>query len=182
MASRKQLRPSARSKDGLSLIDAPWRHTYFDLPKDPGCFICRAIAAKPRHDRENLLLVRGEHSIIMLNRFPYTMGALMVAPVAHVADYRLVDDATLAEMSRLTKLGLELLERALGARAFNIGINQGSEAGAGLNEHLHQHLVPRWGADTNFMTSVAGARVLAEDVNGMYRRLRKAMRTIENGA
>lgn len=166
----------------MTLIDAPWRHTYFDLPKSPGCFICRALAANPRHDRANLLLVRGARALIMLNRYPYTMGALMVAPAAHVGDYRLLDDETLAEMNRLTRQGLDVLEWALGANAYNIGINQGIEAGAGLHEHLHQHIVPRWGADTNFMTTAAGARVLAEDVDGMYQRLHKAMRKKQNGA
>ncbi len=180
--TKKLLRPSARAGSGLTLIDAPWRHAYFDLPKDPTCFICRAIAANPRQDARNLLLVRGERAVTMLNRFPYTMGALMVAPIAHVGDLREIDEATLLEMNRLVKQGMNTLDAALQPKAYNVGINQGSEAGAGLDDHLHVHLVPRWGADTNFMTVTAGARVLAEDVDSMYRRLRRALKALHNGA
>lgn len=175
----KILRESFREGSGLTLIDAPWRHAYFDLPRDPECFICRAIGANPRQDARNLVLVRGERAIVMLNRFPYTMGALMVAPAGHLGDFREIDDATLLEMNQLIKKGMDILAAALSPKAFNLGINQGVDAGAGLKDHLHMHLVPRWGADTNFMTVTAGTRVLAEDVDSMYRRLRKALRGIE---
>jgi len=163
---------------GLTRIDAPWRHKYFDLPKDDACFICRAIRAAPRQDAKNLLLVRGERAVVMLNRYPYTMGALMIAPIAHVGDYREIDAATLAEMDALVKQGMAILDAALHPKGFNIGINQGVDAGAGIKDHLHVHLVPRWGADTNFMTVTAGARVLAEDVDSMFKRLRKAQRML----
>lgn len=163
----------------MTLIEAPWRHEYFDLPKDPGCFICRAIEAKPREDAKNLLLVRGERAVIMLNRYPYTMGALMIAPIEHRGEFQSLNDATLLEMTRLIKRGIAILDEALTPKAYNIGINQGVDAGAGLHEHLHAHLVPRWRADTNFMTTAAGARVLAEDVDGMFKRLKQAMKRIE---
>lgn len=175
----KILRESFPKPNGLELINAPWRHKYFDLPKDDSCFFCRAIAASPRHDAKNLLLVRGERAVIMLNRFPYTVGALMVAPRAHVGDYRELDDETLAEMNRLVKQSMNILDAALHPKAYNIGINQGADAGAGVQDHLHIHVVPRWGADTNFMTTIGGARVLAEDAAGMYKRLRKAQRALE---
>lgn len=122
--------------------------------------------------------MRGERAVVMLNRFPYTMGALMVAPLAHLGDFREIDDETLLEMNHLVKKSMNLLEAALQPKAFNIGINQGADAGAGLKDHLHIHVVPRWGADTNFMTVTAGTRVLAEDVDSMYRRLRKALRRV----
>lgn len=176
-SKRKPPRASAKEGTGLALIDAPWRHKYFDAPKDPDCFICRAISANPRHDAKNLLLVRGERAVIMLNRYPYTMGALMVAPVAHVGDYRALDEQTLSEMNQLVKSSLDILEAAIHPQAYNIGINQGAAAGAGLESHLHTHVVPRWGADTNFMTTIGGSRVLAEDVDSMYRRLRRAMKS-----
>lgn len=174
----KILRESFRKGSGLTLIDAPWRHEYFDLPKDGACFICRAIESKPTQDAKNLVLVRGEHALIMLNRYPYTMGALMVVPHAHAGDYRALDEETLAEMSRLVKQSITLLERALKPKAFNIGINQGVDAGAGLQDHLHIHVVPRWGADTNFMTVTAGTRVLAQDIDSMFKRLRKSRRAL----
>lgn len=175
----KILRDSFPELKGLEIVDAPWRHKYFELPKDDGCFICRAIAANPRQDAKNLLLVRGERALVMLNRFPYTMGALMVAPYAHAGDYRALDDETCAEMDRLVKASMNLLDAAIHPGAYNIGINQGMDAGAGLQDHLHIHVVPRWGADTNFMTTIGGARVMAQDVDSMYKRLRKARRALE---
>jgi ATP adenylyltransferase len=174
----KNVRESFREGTGLTLIDAPWRHKYFDLPKDDACFICRALDADPTQDAQNLVLLRGERALIMLNRFPYTMGALMVVPHAHVGDYRAIDDETLMEMNRLVKQSIDILENALNPKGFNIGINQGVDAGAGLKDHLHIHVVPRWGADTNFMTVTAGTRVLAENVDSMYRRLRKSLRAL----
>lgn len=172
----KILRETFPRGKGFTIIDAPWRHKYFDLPKDEQCFICRAIYAAPRHDAKNLLLVRGERAIIILNRYPYTMGALMVAPVAHVGDFREIDDETLSEMNQLVKRAMNILDAAVHPKAYNIGINQGVDAGAGLKDHLHIHVVPRWAADTNFMTTIGDARVLAQDVDGMYKRLKKAMK------
>lgn len=172
-------RASSKQGTGFTLIDAPWRYKYFDAPKTRDCFICRAIASDPRRDAQNLLLVRRDHAVIMLNRYPYTMGALMVAPIVHAGDFRSLDEETLLEMDRLVKYSLNILDKAVHPGGFNIGINQGEAAGAGLQDHLHTHVVPRWEADTNFMTTIGGARVLAEDVDSMYRRLRKAIR---NGA
>ncbi len=160
----------------LDLIDAPWRHKYFDLPKDERCFICHAIHAAPRHDAKNLLLARGERAIIILNRYPYTMGALMVAPFAHVGDYREIDDQAHSEMNRLVKRAMNILDAALQPKAYNIGVNQGVAAGAGLKDHLHIHVVPRWAADTNFMTTIGKTRILAQDVDGMYKRLKKTLK------
>ncbi len=141
--------------------------------------MCRAIAADPREDGKNLLLVRGQNAVIVLNRYPYTMGALMIAPVAHIGEFQKVPEETLFEINQLTKRGIAILEEAVHPKGFNIGINQGADAGAGLSDHLHVHLVPRWGADTNFMTTVGGGRVLAEDVDSMYTRLQRAMKRLE---
>ncbi len=142
--------------------------------------MCRVIADDPSKDAENLLLVRGRNAAIVLNRYPYTMGALMVAPVAHIADFRAVPDETLLEINQLIKRGMDILDQAISPRAYNIGVNQGADAGAGLKEHLHVHLVPRWGADTNFMTVIGNARVLAEDVDSMYARLREVRDEVDD--
>ncbi len=123
--------------------------------------------------------MRGNRAVILLNRYPYTMGALMVAPVAHVGRLQDLPEKTVLEMMQLVNRGMEILDRAIHPKGYNIGINQGEEAGAGLKDHLHIHVVPRWAADTNFMTTVAGARVLAEDVDSMYRRLRRAERELK---
>ncbi len=175
----KALRENFPKLNGLEIIHAPWRHKYFALPHDPGCFICRAVAANPRNDAKNLLLVRGQRALIMLNRFPYTTGAMMVAPYAHLGDFRAPDDETLMEMNRLVQWSMNVLDAAFKPKAYNIGVNQGKAAGAGLQDHLHIHVVPRWDADTNFMTTIGGARVLAEDVDSMYKRLRQTRRKLE---
>lgn len=172
----KILRETFPQGKGFTLVQAPWRHKYFDAPRDPECFICRAIDADPRQDVKNLILVRGKRAILMLNRYPYTMGALMVAPHAHVGDFREIDDEVLAEMNRLVQAGMRILDAAFKPKGYNVGINQGEAAGAGLKDHLHMHLVPRWLADTNFMTTIGEARVLAEDVDAMYGRLKKVMK------
>jgi ATP adenylyltransferase len=169
----------AQTGRGLTKVQAPWRYKYFDAPKDPECFLCRAIASAPRDDAKNLVLVRGERAILMLNRYPYTMGALMTVPVAHVGDLRALDAETLLEMNRLVQRAMNILDGTVHPTGYNVGINQGKDAGAGLQDHLHIHIVPRWRADTNFMTTVGEARVLAEDVDAMYERLKG---TMENGA
>ncbi len=186
MTSKKTIpkrRPSAREGSGLTLVDAPWRHKLFDQDKsDPDCFICRAWRENPRNDARNLLLVRGQAALIILNRYPYTMGSLMVAPAEHRADIMHVSQDTLCEIMELVKVGMHILDHSIHPRGYNIGINQGIDAGAGLHEHLHVHVVPRWGADTNFMSTVAGARVLAEDVDSMYKRLRRTLRELDKSA
>ncbi len=179
MPKSERPRHSALERSGLTLIDAPWRHEYFDAPKDEVCFICRAFQDSPRHDAKNLLLVRGARAVILLNRYPYTMGALMIAPVAHIGELQKIDDETLLEMMQLIQRGMAILDEAIHPKGYNVGINQGEAAGAGLKEHLHVHLVPRWVADTNFMTTTGGARVLAEDVDSMYKRLRRALRKLD---
>jgi ATP adenylyltransferase len=173
-------RPSPRGVAGLALIEAPWRHEYFDKPKEKNCFLCRAIKDKPTNDRRNLLLFRGNRAVIVLNRYPYTVGAMMIAPAEHLARLREIGDETMLEMMHLITRGMEILDSALGPKGYNIGINQGKEAGAGLDDHLHIHLVPRWSADTNFMTTIAGARVLAESLDSMFGRLSRAMKQIED--
>ena len=158
---------------------APWRYKFFDQPKE-GCFICRAVQASPDHDRENLLLIRGQRACVILNRYPYTVGALMIAPQEHRATVQQVDDKALLEMVRLSKEMMTVLDRAVKPQGYNLGINQGEAAGAGLKEHLHLHLVPRWNADVNFMTSIGEARVLAEEPEHMYDKLKQAMLSLAN--
>ncbi|MGB8648276.1 MAG: HIT domain-containing protein [Anaerolineae bacterium] len=181
MASKKtpKTRPSAREGSGLTLVDAPWRHHLFDKPGDSDCFICRAWREDPKNDSRNLLLVRGKDALIILNRYPYTMGALMVAPIEHRADITLIPEETLLEIMQMVKTGIRVLDHAIRPKGYNIGINQGADAGAGLHEHLHVHVVPRWRADTNFMSTIGNARVLAEDVDSMYKKLKRSIKQLQ---
>ena len=163
----------------MERIWAPWRYKFFEQPRMQGCFICDAVAASKNLDRENLLIVRDSSAIIMLNRYPYTIGALMVAPNRHLATLSDLDDDTTLQVMKLVRHGMGILDVALKPQGYNIGINQGVAAGAGVADHLHLHVVPRWNADVNFMTFIGETRVLAEEPEHMYDKLKKAMEEIK---
>ena len=119
-------------------------------------------AAERVIDADGLIVARGSSVFTVLNLYPYNSGHLMVCPYRHVADYTELTDPETAELARHTKLAMTALRAASGAQGFNIGMNMGAVAGAGIAAHLHQHIVPRWGGDTNFMPVVAGAKVLPQ--------------------
>ena len=125
-----------------------------------------------QNDRENLILHRGEHAFVMLNRYPYTNGHLMVAPFRHTGNMGDLSDAELLEVSQLVRDCVRWLTEAYHPQGFNIGVNMGRAAGAGIEDHLHWHIVPRWSGDTNFMSTVGETRVLAESLSDTYDRLR----------
>jgi ATP adenylyltransferase len=136
--------------------------------KPDGCVFC---IENIDNDRENHVLYRGEHCFIILNRFPYNTGHLMVIPYTHVPTLEVLDAATLAEMMSLVQLSLRVLREAYGPQGFNIGMNIGEAAGAGVAEHIHLHIVPRWSGDTNYMTVVGETRVIPEWLDQMLERL-----------
>jgi len=156
-------------------IWAPWRMEYIDSlhgASDGGCFFCRN-RDQPSNDAENLVLWRGRRSMVVLNRFPYTGGHSMVAPYDHLADLSDLDDQTMLEMLRLLRDTQRILAGALHAEGFNIGVNIGRCAGAGLPGHLHMHIVPRWSGDTNFMPVFSGVRMIPQTLGDLYATLRK---------
>ncbi len=126
---------------------------------DEDCPFCRIPAMS---DADGLLVARGESVYVVLNLYPYNSGHLMVCPYRHVADYTDLDDAEVAELARLTQTAMTTIRSISNAQGFNIGMNQGGIAGAGIAAHLHQHVVPRWGGDTNFMPVVGHTRVLPQ--------------------
>lgn len=137
---------------------------------DGGCFLCR-YRDDPDADAENLVLRRSERTLILLNRYPYTNGHLLIAPAAHVGEMEAVDEQTLTEMSLCIRDAQRVLRAAVRCDGFNIGMNLGRCAGAGLPDHLHYHVVPRWNGDTNFMSVVGNSRVIPqslEDVRDAY--------------
>ena len=158
-------------------IWAPWRMKYINADRDGTCFLCRAIQA-PERDEENLVLVRRGKALIMLNRFPYNNGHLMVAPTAHAGAPEDVPVQQMSDTFDLVILGKKILDRALGPQGYNLGCNLGTVAGAGLPEHLHIHIVPRWAGDTNFMPVVASARVISEALEETFRSLKEAHEAI----
>src|SRR5213592_5187133 len=144
-------------------IWAPWRLAYVkDASKDAveGCIFCTAPAEDD--DRGNLIVHRGERCFVILNKFPYTNGHLMVAPYAHLSTLPELDAETVAEMMALAQRSIVVLEAAYGPQGFNAGLNQGRIAGAGFADHIHLHVVPRWAGDTNYMPVLADVKVLPE--------------------
>lgn len=130
------------------------------------CFLCRAL--RSRRDRALHVVERGRHAFCILNKYPYNIGHLMIVPNRHTADYTGLSAAELAGMGRMTQAYLRKLSRRLDPDGFNLGVNLGSAAGAGLETHLHLHLVPRWRADTNFVTILGGARVISMTLDDLY--------------
>jgi ATP adenylyltransferase len=150
---------------------APWRMEYIAGPEQTGCLFCRVLAAPPEEDRANLVVHRGEGAIAMLNKFPYNSGHAMVAPAVHVASLTdLDDDGTLAVM-RLVRHTIRALEAMSHPDGFNVGVNLGQVAGAGIPGHVHVHVVPRWGGDTNFMPVLADVKVVNEHLDRTWERL-----------
>ena len=163
-------------------IWAPWRLTYVQatdreppsaapaldfLPEaDPDCFICQAIA--DQDNRQRLVVQRGEVSLTILNRYPYNNGHLLVAPQRHVGELRDLTPAEHLEMAKTMTRLVEILREELRAEGFNVGLNLGRVAGAGLPGHLHWHVVPRWNGDTNFMPSLAGVKVIPQALDALW--------------
>ncbi len=158
---------------------APWRTPYVRKvarEESPGaCFFC-AYARRPSGDRRNLVLLRGRACFAMLNRYPYTSGHLLVAPLAHKADLARLDPVEREDLFDLLVRAQGALEKAVEPHGFNIGINLGRAAGAGVPGHIHLHVVPRWTGDTNFMVAAGGTRVLPMGLDDLYARLQKALR------
>jgi ATP adenylyltransferase len=145
---------------------APWRIEYIRAEKEGECFLCRMF--QENADRENLLLFRGKTCAVLLNRYPYNSGHLMVAPFRHVAEPGDLTAEENQELAKLTALSIKVLRKAMNPQGFNIGINIGEPAGAGLKDHLHQHIVPRWTGDTNFMPVLGGPRVMPEALTATF--------------
>jgi ATP adenylyltransferase len=152
--------------DGFQRLWTPHRMAYIKGEgkptgpgEDEGCPFCKIPAMS---DEDGLVVHRGERAYAVLNLYPYNGGHLMICPFRHVADYPELDLDETAEVAALTKAALQALHEASGAQGFNIGMNQGAVAGAGIAAHLHQHVVPRWGGDTNFMPLVGRTRVLPQ--------------------
>jgi ATP adenylyltransferase len=134
-----------------------------------GCVFC--LAAAQKNDAENLVIKRAKHAFAILNRYPYTSGHLMVVPYMHVSSIEDLEPETRQEMIELVNQSMIVLRRVYQPEAFNLGANIGAAAGAGIAEHVHMHVVPRWKGDTNFMTAISGTRILPEDLGDTYRRI-----------
>ena len=153
---------------------SPWRARYIASGVDSQggeCVFCR-IARDSERDEENLVLHRGTHAFVLLNLYPYISGHLMIVPYLHTAEFDSTPKEITDEMMDLTKRAQTALREAYSPAGFNLGMNLGAAAGAGVADHIHIHLLPRWSGDTNFMTTVGETRVLPEDLQTTYSKLR----------
>ena len=156
----------------MNHIWSPWRMEYIENNKENGCVFCNA--QEQEDGAENLIAHRGEWAYVILNRYPYTSGHLMVLPFVHKPNLEELDAGIRAEMMELTTRCMTVLRRVYNPQGFNVGINTGEAAGAGVKEHVHIHIVPRWQGDTNFMSAVGGTRVLPEALEDTYKRIQEA--------
>jgi ATP adenylyltransferase len=155
---------------------APWRMKYIeeiDVGDSGGCIFCD----KPQEtiDKENLIVHRGEKCFVILNKFPYNNGHLLVIPYHHTSDLNDLDPDTMLEMMKTVELVVTAMKRIMRPDGFNVGMNLGRSAGAGIEEHLHMHVVPRWNGDTNFMPVIGGTKVISESLEDSYKRIKKAL-------
>jgi ATP adenylyltransferase len=160
----------------MDYLWTPWRYQYMKQAasgNQPGCIFCDAAARKD--DAETLIVYRGAKTFVILNRFPYTSGHVMIVPYAHVAELNLCEPGTLDEMMRLAQRTETALRANYTPDGMNLGMNLGRAAGAGVAGHLHLHILPRWIGDTNFMTVTGETRVHPEDLKTTYDRLSKSL-------
>jgi len=162
----------------LEVLFAPWRMAYIEASvkegSPGGCIFCDIPARPPEEDAKFLVLHRGRRAFVMMNAFPYNPGHLMVAPYRHVCELSQLDEEEMLELMRLQARALEVLKRAMSPHGFNLGVNLGRVAGAGIPGHMHVHVVPRWEGDTNFMPVVADVKVIPEALGRTYEKLKEA--------
>lgn len=160
----------------MDYLWTPWRYQYMAQAaagKQPECVFCDALRRKD--DAETLIAHRGKRAFVILNRFPYTSGHVMIVPYAHVAELRLCDAQSLGEMMQLSQRVEAVYQKDYKPDGMNLGMNLGRAAGAGVADHLHLHMLPRWIGDSNFMTVTGETRVHPEDLRTTYERLSKAL-------
>jgi ATP adenylyltransferase len=166
-------------------LQAPWRMEYLRSIGSGGeageCFLCAAAAAPKEQWKQRLILWRTETSMVLINRFPYSNGHLLVAPLRHLGEWDLLTPPEAADLHNQTVRAIALLKRAISPQGFNLGINLGRCAGAGLPGHVHQHVVPRWNGDVNFMTVVGDIRVVPQANAQLYDELTGVLATMQTG-
>jgi len=156
----------------MEYVWSPWRMDYIQNQNEEGCAFCKEMAQPDGPN--NLIIHRGKQVFMILNRFPYTSGHMMAVPYEHTAQLSDLNAETRAEMMELVNLATLVLQDIYHPHGFNVGINIGAAAGAGIAEHIHMHVVPRWSGDTNFMSSLGNTRVLPESLTDTYQRVKQA--------
>ncbi len=161
----------------MERLYSPWRSQYIEgIGETKECFLCKAY--KEKDDEKNLVVYRGKNAFVIMNLFPYNAGHLMVCPNQHIGDFTVLDKETLCEISELTQKMVKLLKITLNPDGFNLGYNLGRAAGAGLEDHIHNHIVPRWIGDTNFMPVLGEVRVISQDLKQIYNKLKENLEKV----
>ncbi|MGA2151326.1 MAG: HIT domain-containing protein [Geobacteraceae bacterium] len=153
----------------MERIWAPWRIDYILNEKPSDCIFC--VSSDQEQDRDRLILYRTGLSLVMLNRYPYNNGHMMIAPFRHTADMNELSIAEMLDLFAALRLCRNVLEKTAAPQGFNIGINLGKAAGAGVDDHIHIHIVPRWNGDTNFMSVIGDVRIMPENLLNTYEKL-----------
>ena len=152
---------------------APWRGEFILGKKEKGCIFCKRL--KGKKDEKNLILFRGEKSFVIMNRFPYNAGHLMVCPNRHTGKFENLTESEIADLMKTTQLSIKVIKSALKPQALNLGMNLGKVSGAGVANHLHIHIVPRWSGDTNFMPILAETKVVSISLSEVFKKLKKSL-------
>lgn len=164
----------------MNQIWAPWRMEYLENDHQEGCIFCPG--SEKVNDRDRLILYRTPFSFVMMNRYPYTNGHLLISPYRHTSDMNLLSGEEMLDLFETLRHSRNVLEKALAPQGFNIGVNLGKSAGAGVTEHMHIHIVPRWNGDSNFMSVVSETRVIPEHLQTTYAKLLPHFDSVAEGS
>jgi len=162
----------------MKIISAGWRMEYIEKGNAEGCIFCNKPAAD--EDSRNFIVRRGKAAFVIMNLYPYTTGHLMIAPYRHTGSLCELSEEEATELMKLVGWSELVLRKAMGAQGFNVGMNIGKCAGAGIPDHIHLHIVPRWEGDTNFMPVFSETRVLPDTLENVYKKIMEAARGLED--
>jgi ATP adenylyltransferase len=160
----------------LEKLWAPWREKFILCEKQPGCFLCRT--ARENQDGKNYILYRGKKCFVILNRYPYNTGHLMVSPYRHVGKLEDLKEDEASELLKVTQFCIKTIKKGMKPQGINLGMNLGKVSGAGVADHLHLHVVPRWLGDTNFMPVVAETKIVSMSLSHVYKILKREMKKL----
>lgn len=153
----------------MNKLWAPWRIKYVSKGKTKGCVFCKAF--KEKNDKKNFVVFRSKYSFAILNTFPYNNGHVMVVSNKHVASLEKLTEKEILDMNKVLKIMISRLKKAIKPAGFNVGINLGKVSGAGIDKHLHIHLVPRWFGDTNFMPVISDTKIISQSLAELYKKI-----------
>lgn len=165
---------SKNEKKNFAHVWAPWRMEYIRMPKEnkpKGCIFCDKPLDKK--DKDDLILYRGKTAFVIMNRYPYNNGHLMVVPYRHLSEYSALTEEELLEIGKITQITIKILKKTMNPQGFNVGFNIGESAGAGIAQHIHQHIVPRWNGDTNFMPVLCHTKVMVDGLTECWSELKE---------